>query len=807
MIRLLSFVFFVAGLAVPCWVGAGYVGSNPLALSMTVLIGVVYLAGALELYRYQQATAALAGELSGLSGPVENLDSWVARLPQGLRNAVRQRIHGERVGLPAPALAPYLVGLLVLLGMLGTFLGMVATLRGTGLALESATDLQAIRASLAAPVQGLGLAFGTSVAGVATSAMLGLLAALCRRERMKAAQLLDARIATHLHGHTQARQREQSLKLLQDQAEVMPRVADRLQAMAIAFEQRGETLAQAVEKRSETLALALEQRTEALAKTLEQRTEALAKTLEQRIEALASVLDQRSQMSSAALDERSQALAATLEQNSQNLATTLDQRNQTLAQALQQSTQTLTDTLVQRSQALSEQLASGQQAFHAKAESAYAQLAASVEQSLKDGLAEGARAAGAAIEPIAQSTMQALAGETATMREMVTQALSRQMEALSKQSQDGAAAVAGTWSKALDEHRRGHAAQVQEIGASLDGFVQALQARSAAVIDGVAARLDGAASAMAQAWEDAMARQEQSGRQLAADNQTALTQAAKALEQHAASLVSQVHQSQGELREQLAAQDEQRLSAWATALTEAAAALRQEWRQAGEEAAGSQRRICLALEEAAMAVSTETRDQARATMAQIQELAQAVAQAPKAAAEAVAEVRQKLSDSMARDNAMLEERSRLLETLGTLLDAVNHASTEQRKAVDELVGTSADVLQRVGTQFTDKVQAETERLTGVAEQVTGGAAQVASLGEAFGNAVQAFGASNQALMAQLQRIEQALDKSLARSDEQLAYYVAQAREVVDLSMLSQKQIIEELRQLGGPQAQAGAQTA
>src|SRR3546814_19811137 len=64
-----------------------------------------------------------------------------------------------------PVLTPYLVGLLVLLGMLGTFLGMVATLRGTGLALEGSTDLAAIRASLAAPVQGLGFAFGTSVAG------------------------------------------------------------------------------------------------------------------------------------------------------------------------------------------------------------------------------------------------------------------------------------------------------------------------------------------------------------------------------------------------------------------------------------------------------------------------------------------------------------------------------------------------------------------------------------------------------------------------------------------------------------------
>ena len=53
------------------------------------------------------------------------------------------------------------------------------------------------------------------------------------------------------------------------------------------------------------------------------------------------------------------------------------------------------------------------------------------------------------------------------------------------------------------------------------------------------------------------------------------------------------------------------------------------------------------------------------------------------------------------------------------------------------------------------------------------------------------------LVAHLQRIEAALDKSLARSDEQLAYYVAQAREVIDLSMMSQKQIVEDLQQLAG----------
>ena len=91
------------------------------------------------------------------------------------------------MGLPGPALTPYLVGLLVMLGMLGTFLGMVVTLNGAVFALEGTSDLQAIRSAFAAPIKGLGLAFGTSVAGVASSAMLGLMSALSRRERMQAA--------------------------------------------------------------------------------------------------------------------------------------------------------------------------------------------------------------------------------------------------------------------------------------------------------------------------------------------------------------------------------------------------------------------------------------------------------------------------------------------------------------------------------------------------------------------------------------------------------------------------------------------
>ena len=93
-------------------------------------------------------------------------------------------------------------------------------------------------------------------------------------------------------------------------------------------------------------------------------------------------------------------------------------------------------------------------------------------------------------------------------------------------------------------------------------------------------------------------------------------------------------------------------------------------------------------------------------------------------------------------------------------------------------------------------------MAAVAAQITGSAVEVSSLGEAFGFAVELFSESNEKLLAQLQRIESSLSKTITRSDEQLAYYVAQAREVIDLSIMSQKQIVEDLQQLSSSRAPA-----
>jgi len=500
----------------------------------------------------------------------------------------------------------------VLLGMLGTFLGMVVTLKGTGLALENATDLETIRASLAAPVKGLGLAFGTSVAGVAASAMLGLMSALARRERLRTAQQLDARIATALRTFSQAHQREESLRLLKTQAEIAPALVTQLQALAAQMDRQA--------------------------------------------------------------------------------------------------------------QALQDRLVANQGQFHDEAQRAYTGLAESVDRSLKASLTESARLAGAAIEPAVQATMAGLARESATLRDTLASAVQHQLDGMTARLDATAATLAERWQTALADQQRHNEAVTQGLHAGLDRYAQTFEQRSAALLNGVAERTRDTLSATIAGFE-----------------------------QHAAALLRGIAEANAARDAASATHEQQRMAAFHDGLAT---------------------------------------------------LMQTASEAPRAAAEVVGELRQALSDSLVRDNAALDERIRLMGTLDGLLDAVNHASTEQRAAIDALVHATTEVLDRVGARFAETVESESRALQTVSAQVTSSAAEVASLGEGFGVAVQLFSGASEQLTTQLQRIETALGHSMARSDEQLAYYVAQAREIVDLTLGSQKQIVEDLQHLA--KAPAGA---
>jgi hypothetical protein len=463
-------------------------------------------------------------------------------------------------------------------------------------------------------------------------------------------------------------------------------------------------------------------------------------------------------------------------------------------------------TMMERqSQALSERLISSQDSFHGKAEAAYAELASSVGRSLNESLTESARVAGATFQPVVEAAMAGIAREAAALHGTIEHSVQRQLDGLSTRLETSTTTMAELWQEALAGHRRDSEALSQDLRGTFDQFAQTFEQRSASLVEGVSDRLETTIDSVSASWRDALAQHERASERLTGDTHQALSAAAATFEQHSASLLRTVDQAHVALQAEVASRDEQRLAAWTEALQAMAVSLQQEWQQAGARAEGQQQAICATLAETARDISERTEAQASRTIAEISQLVQAASEAPRAAAEVIGELRQKLSEGMARDNAMLEERGRILETLATLLDAVNHASAEQRSAIDALVGASADLLDRVGTRFTERVESEAGKMAEVAAQLTGSAVEVASLGEAFGLAVQLFSQSNDKLAAHLQRLEGTLGKSIARSDEQLAYYVAQAREVIDLSIMSQKQIVEDLQQLAASRAAVGSE--
>ena len=175
------------------------------------------------------------------------------------------------------------------------------------------------------------------------------------------------------------------------------------------------------------------------------------------------------------------------------------------------------------------------------------------------------------------------------------------------------------------------------------------------------------------------------------------------------------------------------------------------------------------------------------------QLIETASEAPKAAAEVLEQLRREISNNIERDNELLQERQNIMTELNRVLASLETASSEQRAAIETLVDASTRQLAEVSERFGQQVQSETGKLADMADHLEASAVDVSSLSEAFGYAVELFSESNGKLIENLSRVEEALDKSSTRSDEQLAYYVAQAREIIDLSMMSQKEIIEELR--------------
>ncbi len=591
MNRLLFATAFLLGAIAVIWMGAGFVGADALALTVTVVIGCVYTIGFLELLQFRRATSTLSQALSNVpdnaAGAMAPLNEWLDKLHPSLQNSVRLRIEGERVGLPAPVITPYLVGLLVMLGLLGTFVGMVETLKGAVFALEGTTELQAIRAGLAAPIKGLSLAFGTSVAGVASSAMLGLISTLCRRDRMLATRRLDTKIATVFRDFSLTHNRQEAYKALQIQAQALPEVAQRLQAMADKLECMGDNLG--------------------------------------------------------------------------------------------------------------DKLIASQNQFHQSVQSIYADLATSVDKSLRDSLAESGRLAGESIKPLVQDAMSAISTEAHNTQRQLSLTTQQQLEALSGRFTDTSKEVAAAWQAGLAAHEHANEALIAGMSTSFDAFGGQFERTTITMLE----TFDKASSS----WVERMAG-------LDATVAAHLVTLGQGLEEPMTRLIE---------------------------------------------------------------TASET---------------------PRAAAEVIEHLRREISNNIERDNSLLEERRRIMAQLNTLSGSLEQTSVDQRESIEGLVNSSATLLQEISARFSEHVGSELAKVAGVADNFAGSATQLSSLGDAFSLAVNLFSESNGNLIEHLNRIGDSMDTSTSRSDEQMGYYVAQAREIIDQSMLSQRELFDELRQLG-----------
>ena len=722
MNKYLFAIAFGLGCAAVAWVGSGFVGTNGLALTMTALIGAVFVFGAWELRQFRQATSALSSALAATPEQLSDLGHWLTGLPASLRTTVRLRVEGERVGLPGPSLTPYLVGLLVMLGMLGTFLGMVVTLNGAVFALEGTTDLTAIRAALAAPIKGLGLAFGTSVAGVAASAMLGLMSALSRRERVQAAQLLDTQIATHLRGFSLVHQRQETFKALQAQSQALPEVVTHLQAM--------------------------------------------------------------------------------------------------MTQMERMSTQ------------LNERLLGNQDQFHKDVKGVYTDLAVSVDTSLRNSLSQGAQIAGESLQPAVDAALNGIAAQAQLMHERMVDTVQLQLDGLTERFGATASTVAATWTGALASQEQANAKLVGGVERTLGAFADTFEQRSGELVTSMNSAyatlqadqasldaqrlqawtqsLQGVGATLQSEWqgtsEKTLAQQQAICSTLTQAVQRVTEQAQASTTQTLADTTRLITSAEDLMHSRMASeadwieQHNARMAQLSTQMQTELGALREEEAQRGNAAVARLAELQTALTGHLTTLGTALEDP-------ITRLIETASEAPRAAAEVIGQLRKEVSSSVARDNALLEERSRIMATLNTLLESINHASVEQRAVIDTLVASSAVALNTAGSEFSDKVGAEAGKLSDIAAHVTSSAVEVSSLSEAFGFAVNSFSEANEKLIANLQRIEVAMDKSLARSDDQLAYYVAQAREIIDLSLMSQKEIFEELRQLPGKQAAVAEEVA
>lgn len=765
MTRLVFAVAFLLGAAAIVMMGANFIGSNALALVVTVVIGGVYAIGAIELLQFHRATATLTQSLAALSedalARLNVLGDWLIKLHPSLRHAVRQRIEGDRIALPLPVLTPYLVSLLVMLGLLGTFVGLVETLKGVVVALEGSSDLEAIREALTAPMGGLGLAFGTSVAGVAASAMLGLMSTLSRRDRMLATRALDDKITTVLRRFSNSHKQQETFEALQLQSQSLPAVADKLQLVADHVGQMADKLGEQLTANQHRFHDSVQVMYQELAASVDQSLQGSVEKSDRVLAESGRLIGEGIQP---VIQEAMVAISAEVSQGVQNTH--------------QQLSRTVQDQL---------QILSGD----------FTKTTGQVTRAWQDGLAAHGRANETLVQGM-QGTFMAFSDRFAQASSDVLDSVKQTTSEWSERQEAVETAQRDRWVETLQQTQQQAASELERASTAIIGALgtasETHQSSIKSLVGNVATFSSDLTAQLAQSHEQAISRQQQiiatleeTARSMTEDARTGSTRVVSEIGQLLSTSEALV-QTRIDTETTWLEGHDQRMAQLTAGVRDELAALRDEEMNRGQAAVDR-------LAELESTVTANLITLGKALEEPMTRLIQTASETPRAAAEVIGQLRQEISNNIERDNQLLEERSRLMTELDAVSESLTRSAAGQAAAIERLVGSSAETLKKVADQFARHVVSETAKASEVADDFAVSTAEISSLGEAFKVAVDLHNASNNQLIESLRHIESALQRSTVRSDEQLGYYVAQAREVIDYSVQTQREMFDDLRQL------------
>jgi len=169
--------------------------ANPILnalIGAALLTGIVYIYGQVSLIgaevRWMEAftsagtsknrkPANLLAPMAAMMGDGQELQSLSALSTRSILDSVAARLDEAR------DISRYMIGLLIFLGLLGTFWGLLQTISAVGETINSlsvgsgdvAQMFDELKAGLAAPLAGMGTAFSSSLFGLAGSLVLGFL--------------------------------------------------------------------------------------------------------------------------------------------------------------------------------------------------------------------------------------------------------------------------------------------------------------------------------------------------------------------------------------------------------------------------------------------------------------------------------------------------------------------------------------------------------------------------------------------------------------------------------------------------------